>query len=39
MALVDKWTLWHIVITVAAIVLALFSKKKYKEEDLADHRA
>jgi uncharacterized membrane protein len=31
LVLTDKWTLWHIVITIVTILLAVFSKKKYKE--------
>ena len=33
MIFIDKWTLWHIVITVASIILAIFSRKKYEDEE------
>jgi len=33
MGMTDQWTIWHVVIAVAAIVLAFFSKKKYEEDE------
>jgi len=32
-AFTDTWTIWHVVITAAAVLLAVFSMKKYEEED------
>ena len=33
MALVDQWTIWHFVIIVAALILAVFSRKTYKGKE------
>ena len=39
MTFTDQWTVWHVVITAAAIILAFFSRKKYEEEELGTERA
>ena len=33
MVFVDKWTIWHVIIVAATLILAWFSRKKYEEED------
>ena len=33
MIFIDQWTIWHVVITAAAVVLAMLSTKKYEEEE------
>ncbi|GHU63615.1 hypothetical protein AGMMS49983_07440 [Clostridia bacterium] len=39
MQLMDNWTVWHIVITAAAVILAIFAKKSYKAEDIREVEA
>jgi hypothetical protein len=39
MTMTDKWTVWHIVIVAAAIIVAIFSRKKYEVEDISDEQA
>ena len=31
MGFIDQWTIWHVVITAASVVLAVFSKKTYED--------
>jgi len=33
MMFVDQWTIWHVVITAVTVILAIFSKKTYEEDD------
>ena len=34
MVFIDQWTIWHVVITAATVVLAALSMKKYEEEEV-----
>ena len=33
MTFFDQWTIWHVVITAASVVLAVFSKKTYEDDE------
>ena len=33
MTFIDRWTIWHVVIVVVAALLAIFSRKKYEDEE------
>ena len=39
MAWTDQYTVWHIVIAAATVVLAFLSTKKYEEQELDEDRA
>ena len=34
MIFIDQWTIWHVIITAATLMLAAFSMKKYEEEEV-----
>jgi hypothetical protein len=38
MILADKYTIWHVIIVAATVVLAFISKKNYEDEELAEDR-
>ena len=39
MAMTDEYTVWHVIIAAATVVLAILSKKTYEEQELDEDRA